>query len=207
MIKNYIWDFDGTLFDTYPAMVEGVSQALQDFGIERPKKEIYRVMKQESVRKLRESYQLEEVSFNQLFHQYEEQYHELSVPFKETEMVLRRLKQNGAKHYILTHRVTASTWKLLKVFELADLIEEVIGIDQGFARKPAPDAINHLIDRYHLDPEKTMMVGDRRLDIEAGINAKIHTCLYDIDHFLGEIPADHIVANLADILAIEKNAE
>lgn len=52
-----------------------------------------------------------------------------------------------------------------------------------------------------------MMVGDRKLDIEAGINAKIHTCLYDIDHFLGEIPADHIVANLADILVIEKNAE
>lgn len=207
MIKNYIWDFDGTLFDTYPAMVEGVFQALHDFGIERPKKEIYRVMKQESVRKLRESYQLEETSFNQLFHEYEEQYQELSVPFKETEMVLRRLKETGAKHYILTHRVTASTWKLLKVFGLADLIEEVIGIDQGFARKSAPDAINHLIDRYHLDPEKTMMVGDRKLDIEAGINAKIHTCLYDIDHFLGEIPADHIVANLADILVIKKNAE
>ena len=37
MIENYIWDFDGTLFDTYPAMVEGVFQALHDFGIERPK--------------------------------------------------------------------------------------------------------------------------------------------------------------------------
>ena len=56
----------------------------------------------------------------------------------------------------------------------------MIGIDQGFARKPAPDAINHLIDRYHLDPEKTMMVGDRKLDIEAGINAKIDTSAYMI---------------------------
>ncbi|MEO2726635.1 phosphoglycolate phosphatase, partial [Enterococcus faecium] len=22
-MKHYIWDFDGTLFDTYPAMVDG----------------------------------------------------------------------------------------------------------------------------------------------------------------------------------------
>lgn len=32
-IKNYIWDFDGTLYDSYPAMVEGAAKALQDFGI------------------------------------------------------------------------------------------------------------------------------------------------------------------------------
>nr|WP_242542484.1 HAD-IA family hydrolase [Enterococcus sp. DIV1298c] len=207
MIENYIWDFDGTLFDTYPAMVEGAFHALNDFGIERPKNEIYRVMKQESMRKLRESYQLEEVAFNQLFHEYERQYQGMSAPFKETEMVLRHLKESGAKHYILTHRVTASTWELLKNFDLADLVEEVIGIDQGFARKPAPDAILHLIDTYKMKLEKTMMVGDRKLDIEAGINANVSTCLYDIDHFLGEIPADHTVANLADILMIKKNTE
>ncbi|MCZ1898604.1 phosphoglycolate phosphatase, partial [Enterococcus faecium] len=28
-MKNYIWDFDGTLFDTYPAMVDGAWQALK----------------------------------------------------------------------------------------------------------------------------------------------------------------------------------
>lgn len=27
------------------------------------------------------------------------------------------------------------------------------------------------------------MIGDRRLDIEAGKNAGVLTCLYDIDHF------------------------
>lgn len=25
-IKNYIWDFDGTLYDSYPAMVEGAAK-------------------------------------------------------------------------------------------------------------------------------------------------------------------------------------
>ena len=47
-MKNYIWDFDGTLFDTYPAMVDGAQQALKDFGINMDKKEIYFKMKKYS---------------------------------------------------------------------------------------------------------------------------------------------------------------
>ncbi|HGF7826226.1 TPA: HAD hydrolase-like protein, partial [Enterococcus faecium] len=47
-MKNYIWDFDGTLFDTYPAMVDGAWQALKDFGISMDKKEIYFKMKKYS---------------------------------------------------------------------------------------------------------------------------------------------------------------
>ena len=30
-MKNYIWDFDGTLFDTYPAMVDGASASSKRF--------------------------------------------------------------------------------------------------------------------------------------------------------------------------------
>ena len=53
-IKNYIWDFDGTLYDSYPAMVEGAAKALQDFGIIKDPREIYQTMKKFSTRKLRE---------------------------------------------------------------------------------------------------------------------------------------------------------
>lgn len=37
-LKNYIWDFDGTLFDTYPAMVDGASKALKKLGSHAKKK-------------------------------------------------------------------------------------------------------------------------------------------------------------------------
>ncbi|OOL69146.1 hypothetical protein B1P88_08115 [Enterococcus faecium] len=138
-MKNYIWDFDGTLFDTYPAMVDGAWQALKDFGISMDK----------------------------------------------------------------NHRLTESTWGLLKEHRLAHLIEEVVGIDQDFPRKPDPASLNYLIDTFHLERTDTMMIGDRRLDIEAGKNAGVATCLYDIDHFLGEIPADYVVGNLNEILTLQ----
>ncbi|ELB46164.1 HAD-IA family hydrolase [Enterococcus faecium] len=202
-MKNYIWDFDGTLFDTYPAMVDGAWQALKDFGISMDKKEIYFKMKKYSTSYLINESNLNAKEFNELFHRYEKESTEVSRPFPETKQVLEMLKDNGGRHFILTHRLTESTWGLLKEHRLAHLIEEVVGIDQDFPRKPNPASLNYLIDTFHLERTDTMMIGDRRLDIEAGKNAGVATCLYDIDHFLGEIPADYVVANLNEILTLQ----
>ena len=202
-MKNYIWDFDGTLFDTYPAMVDGAWQALKDLGISMDKKEIYFKMKKYSTSYLINESNLNAKEFNELFHRYEKESTEVSRPFPETKQVLEMLKDNGGRHFILTHRLTESTWGLLKEHRLAHLIEEVVGIDQDFPRKPNPASLNYLIDTFHLERTDTMMIGDRRLDIEAGKNAGVATCLYDIDHFLGEIPADYVVGNLNEILTLQ----
>ncbi|MEJ4437859.1 HAD-IA family hydrolase [Enterococcus faecium] len=202
-MKIYIWDFDGTLFDTYPAMVDGAWQALKDFGISMDKKEIYFKMKKYSTSYLINESNLNAREFNELFHRYEKESTEVSRPFPETKQVLEMLKDNGGRHFILTHRLTESTWGLLKEHRLAHLIEEVVGIDQDFPRKPDPASLNYLIDTFHLERTDTMMIGDRRLDIEAGKNAGVATCLYDIDHFLGEIPADYVVGNLNEILTLQ----
>lgn len=202
-MKNYIWDFDGTLFDTYPAMVDGAWQALKDFGISMDKKKSYFKMKKYSTSYLINESNLNAREFNELFHRYEKESTEVSRPFPETKQVLEMLKDNGGRHFILTHRLTESTWGLLKEHRLAHLIEEVVGIDQDFPRKPDPASLNYLIDTFHLERTDTMMIGDRRLDIEAGKNAGVATCLYDIDHFLGEIPADYVVGNLNEILTLQ----
>lgn len=201
-IKNYIWDFDGTLYDSYPAMVEGAAKALQDFGITKDPREIYQTMKKFSIRQLREEYQLEEEEFTPLFHQYEREISLKPQPFAATEEVLCSLKKHGTRHFILTHRLAESTWELLGNYGLTDLIEEVVGIDQNFPRKPSPDALNYLIERFEMQKSETMMIGDRRLDIEAGKRAGVLTCLYDIDHFLGDISADYVIDDLRKILAI-----
>ena len=206
MIKNYVWDFDGTLFDTYPAMVDGVLQAMAALGILADQETIYPIMKKFSTRQLIKEYQLPEEQFTPLFHRYEAASQKISKPFAGTQEVLRLLKSQGAKHFILTHRLSTSTWGLLEQFDLTDLIEEVIGIDRNFPRKPAPDSLNDLIQRHQLKKSETIMIGDRRLDIEAGKNAGVLTCLYDIDHFLQDIPADYVVDDLLKILDIKEKA-
>ena len=56
MINQLFWDFDGTLFDTYPKMVAAFMQALSDLGIddvEIDEHQIYETMRQHDVRALR----------------------------------------------------------------------------------------------------------------------------------------------------------
>lgn len=203
-IKNYVWDFDGTLFDTYPAMVDGAIHAMKVLGVIVSEEEVYPVMKKFSTRQLIQNYHLKEKEFTPLFHQYEALSQKNSQPFEETEKVLRTLKKQGTKQFVLTHRLTDSTWRLLQQFHLSDCIEEVVGIDRNFPRKPAPDSLNDLISRYQLVKAETLMIGDRSLDIKAGKNAGVLTCLYDKDHFLQEISADFVVDKLIEILDIKE---
>jgi D-glycero-D-manno-heptose 1,7-bisphosphate phosphatase len=43
-------------------------------------------------------------------------------------------------------------------------------------RKPSPRFILESIDRHHLDPAACWMIGDRRTDWQAGLNAGIRSC-------------------------------
>ncbi|MFX3708029.1 HAD hydrolase-like protein, partial [Streptococcus suis] len=45
--------------------------------------------------------------------------------------------------------------------------------ESGLARKPSPEALLFLIEKYGLDKESTYSIGDRLLDVETSINAGI----------------------------------
>ena len=52
----------------------------------------------------------------------------------------------------------------------------VLGSNERFPKKPAPDAILFIIKEMESTIEKTMIIGDTKNDILAGKNAKISTC-------------------------------
>ena len=45
MIRDIIWDFDGTLFDTYPWIVDSFRKALKDKGIDESAENILNYFK------------------------------------------------------------------------------------------------------------------------------------------------------------------
>lgn len=42
-------------------------------------------------------------------------------------------------------------------------------------RKPSPRFISECLAEYHLNPDKCWMIGDKISDVQAGVNAHIHT--------------------------------
>lgn len=65
---------------------------------------------------------------------------------------------------------------LLDIHGLKDQFTEILGEDSIEIHKPDPAAINNLLKKYKISPERTLFVGDMTVDIETGKNAGTYTC-------------------------------
>lgn len=181
--QNAIWDFDGTLYDTYPVMLKALVAVYQQQQVPVDQDALYKAIKQTSIKKVLQALADQTgtafVTLDQHYHQLEAKMQIAPQPYPGAAAILERVSQTG-QNFLMTHRDTAAR-KYLAEQHLDQYFTEIVTSRNGFARKPAPDSLNYLCDRYQLDKAKTVMVGDRALDIEAGINAGLQTVYFDVD--------------------------
>lgn len=68
-------------------------------------------------------------------------------------------------------------------------------------RKPKPGMVNHLIDKFALNREECLIIGDSKKDAECGINANINYVLLSTIYNNDDVKLyDTIVENLEDLL-------
>ena len=84
-----------------------------------------------------------------------------------------------ARVAVLTNKPTLPTEKILAGLGIRDLFDEVIGSDGEFPRKPDPAGLLALMDRAGATPERTLMIGDSRIDYETARNAAARCCLVE----------------------------
>ncbi len=205
MIKNLIWDLDGTLFDTYPAIAAAFTAALQRLGVEVPREEIMplaQVSLGHCAEQLgaRTGLPAEEI-LNRFYEQYAGIPAEVSPPFPSARELCTWVVVKGGKNVIVTHRGRSSTEELLTVHGLRELFAGWICHEDGFPRKPDPQAMQAAVQRYGLDPEETLAIGDRDLDLQAAQAAGIaYLCAYGPGPFSQE--ADFFVRDFDDLLVL-----
>lgn len=182
MIKYLIWDAGGTLFDTYPAVVEACHAVLNGFGKEAPSEWVLALCKQTTshgIRVLADTFSLDEETFQRHFKQsYAEIDAQYQRPFPGVEQVCRYICEIGGQNFIVTHRSRLSLETLLEAYAMARYFTDYIAKEDPYPRKPDPAAIEALITRYALDRSQCLLVGDRDLDIVAGQRAGIRTCFF-----------------------------
>ncbi|WP_160725817.1 HAD hydrolase-like protein [Bacillus sp. USDA818B3_A] len=181
---NVLWDFDGTLFDTYPALVEGfVSLSKQDLD----RDEVLRWLKKDSKTAFKH-YGISE----ELREEYKRLYNLHSVnslPFEHIEEVLSSVDEN----VIVTHRDKESTLMLLEKFNLLQYFQEVVSVEeQGFTRKPHTASYEHILKTRHID----LVVGDRDLDLIPARSLNIRTVAFQNPN----ITADFHIDRYADFI-------
>jgi HAD superfamily hydrolase (TIGR01549 family) len=154
MNLNILWDFDGTLFDTYPALVEGFIELSQQ---DLDHVEVLKWLKIDSLTAFKH-YGIDESKrpeYKRIDKQYSKEY---SKPFEHLKEVLSAVDNN----IIVTHRDMESTIYLLEKYHLTHYFKEIVSVEeQGFDRKPHPSSYEYVLKKYQID----LVVGDRELDL------------------------------------------
>ncbi|WP_261805550.1 HAD hydrolase-like protein [Lapidilactobacillus luobeiensis] len=209
MIKNLIWDYDGTLYDTYPKMLLCLRQALADFGqTSLDQDELYRLIKIKSIRFALTYYQqvygLDRTQVEQRFQFYLTRPEAPSVkPFQGVAEVLAQVVASGGVNLLETHNNQGAIAQM-RQDGLWQYFAGGVTADDDFPRKPDPSGVNALVTKFNLAPQKTAMVGDRRLDIEAGERAGIQTIYFDPDLFADAPMATYTVDQIVAIVPLLK---
>ena len=209
----FIWDLDGTLLDSYDIIVNSLCKIYKEkFGIELDKEEVHKEVIRYSVGHFLDRM---EKQTGVLFQDLKDRYSQISgeeklkiKPMKHALEILEYLKEQGIHSYVFTHR-GRSTEPVLRNIGIYDYFDEIItSKDPTFNRKPLPDTINYLVDKYRLDKNNTYYVGDRSMDIECANNAHIKSIMYlpKDGYGLATGKETYIIEDLLEIKDIIKKA-
>ncbi len=178
MITEFIWDFDGMLFDTYPHTTSALCEYFRRHGKEIDPEEAFSQLKI-SIRKAFAHFGMTEEGERE-FYEIEDDLDFLphGVPYEGVPEMLRFIVENGGRNYLFTHRDKVAIQYLDK-YGLTSLFTDFVTREMDFPFKPAPDGINYLLTKHSLKKESCIMLGDREIDCLSGLNAGISALLFD----------------------------
>ena len=179
---HYIWDFDGTLFDSYPHSTWALYVTARHYGVNVCYEDVYRAIRHSFAR----AFALVGLTEEQLrmFHRLrgDDAFEPPIVPFPHAEAVLSALTEAGASHYLYTHSNHRMSVRFLEQFGLGRCFTGFVTPDDpGFAMKPDPGAIRYILDHWGIDPADAVMVGDREIDMRCARDAGVDGILIDPD--------------------------
>ncbi|MGQ7337656.1 HAD-IA family hydrolase [Streptococcus suis] len=184
MTPTFIWDLDGTLLDSYEAILAGIQETYDQFELPFDREEVRNFILRYSVKDLlvrdADKYGLDSDELNCV--------RSTSLKEKNTQIplmagareILDWTAEKGIQNFVYTHK-SDNAFQVLEELGVRHHFTEILTSDSGFVRKPSPEALLFLIEKYGLDKEKTYYIGDRLLDVETAVNAGIHSINLQID--------------------------
>lgn len=174
----FIWDLDGTLLDSYEAILSGIEETFGQFSIPYDKESVREFILKYSVQDLLEQVaeerNLDAEVLNQVRAQSLAEKNAQVVLMPDAREVLAWADQAGIQQFVYTHKGD-NAFTILRDLGLECYFTEILTNQSGFACKPSPEAATYLLDKYQLDPDNTYYIGDRTLDVEFAQNSGIQS--------------------------------
>ena len=209
-MKLLILDFDGTLANTVPHVINCIQKCIKKFGLkEMTYDDILKfngavlgdVMislgaKKEQLLEIKQYYCkifLEDLSDIELY--------------SKVYDTLKELKENVIIT-MATNRGRNTLIPLLEFLGIDQLIEYVICESDVENKKPYPDMVDKIKEIYNISDEDILVVGDTKFDIMMGKNANCKTCgiYYEQEnlHLLAENNPNYLIDDFSKLIDIIK---
>lgn len=214
-MKTVIFDLDGTLLNTIDTIAYYCNSALAKYGfnkvsVDRYKKIVGNGAKLLVERALDETGGWNTADFEAVFKEYNALYDAdtlyLTEPYKGILGMLGGLKSEGYQTAVLSNKPDFATNDVVAAIFGEDMFDLVRGAVEGVPLKPAPDAVYDIMSILGATKDKTIFVGDTKVDIETGKNAGLFSIgvLWGFrdEAELSKAGADVIIDNPADIIRI-----
>jgi phosphoglycolate phosphatase len=212
------FDYDGTLFDTRPAIFHCIQRAFAECGRPIPALEAVATTVrtglplQETFFALGETLRANRTTLNELVITYRKLYLDegtpLAKPFAGARDALQQIHGRGAKCVIVSNKGIAAIHRSLDQSQLNSFVDLVFGDEPGLPKKPDPAIlIDHILPRYgQLQMEQMLVVGDTEVDILFAKRTGISCCWasygYGETERCRKLAPEHEISSIVDLPAL-----
>ena len=210
--KAVIFDFDGTVCQTGEGIRKSAAYALESMGFPVPEdeNELNFFIGPPLLVTFQERYGADPQTAEELVKKYRERYTNIGVyesePYDGIEQLLQALKQDGLKIGIASSKPKKYIETLLERDGLIKYFDSVCGVSFTVDCESKANIIGRCMKELNSPPEETMMVGDKRYDIEgAKANGMLSVGVlwgYGSKFEFIEAGADFIAEKIADVESI-----
>ncbi len=198
-IKLLIFDFDGTLANTVPHIVNCIIKCTEKYNLTKisyDEAEKYKgTIFEHAIKELGATdEQLPEIK---------KYYHDIFFDdisdiklYDNTLSTLKELKEKGYAMAIASNRGRNTMNTLLKALGIDSFFEMIVCSGDVENKKPCPDMIELILKELHYSNDETLVLGDTKYDILMGYNANCKACYVCHD----EKPNDDILKLNPDII-------
>jgi 2-phosphoglycolate phosphatase len=205
--RAVLFDFDGTLADSYPAITASVNAVRAVHGLAPlPEDEVRRHVGRGPAYLVEHTVPGGDVAADVARYRA----HHPSVMRQGTRLLpgvadtLAALQKAGFLLAVVSNKPVAFTRELLDVFGVARRFSAVLGPEDVPRPKPAPDMLQAGLQRLNVTPTEALYVGDMTVDIQtaraAGVRVWVVPTGSDTRAALEAAHADRLLGTFADLL-------
>jgi len=176
--RAVLFDFDGTLADSYAAITASVNYVLEHHGRPAMTEQTVRTLVGHGLKQLMDTI-LPGIDPDVAARLYRE--HHPTVMKSHTKLLpgvadgLAALKEAGVKLGVCSNKPSYFTRALLGMLGIDQYFDAVYGPDDAGAAKPDPAMVLQALAKLGVPKEEALYVGDMEVDIETGRRAGVET--------------------------------